>query len=278
MSGLVGVLRSRFTHSRGLEQTACHDVWSIAPLFRYATCEDLIQLKARYPEYCIPERESRIGHAWGLKSVGTLFCVDKILKLQPRRILEVGAGWNTYFDEHFGTTTEYWMIDDGAFDPINRFEQALKQRRNTHFVRGLLGEFNSQLPDSHFDLVFSVSVLEHVPADRKREVYGDMFRVLAPGGYIVHTIDIPGEAKGRGEFEHISRAGFLMPKSPDLRISVRPGEANATLFEPLDIVFTDYGMGRKDIWANPRSVRYHYPTILVLGVKPHAQQANRGDS
>jgi hypothetical protein len=29
----------------------------IAPMFQYATCDDLIQLKARYPEYCFPERD-----------------------------------------------------------------------------------------------------------------------------------------------------------------------------------------------------------------------------
>jgi SAM-dependent methyltransferase len=241
-------------------------------MFRYATCDDLIQLKARYPEYCFSERDPGYSHAWGLKAMGRLFCVDKILKLQPNRILEVGGGCTAFFDEHFGAKTEYWMIDNGDFDPWNRFDELLKKRQNTHFVRGLLGEFNSQLPDSSFDLVFSISVLEHVSKELRSDVYRDMFRILRPGGVIVHSIDIPGAKKGREEFKHIAGAGFIIPDRPDLRISVRRREGKATLFEPLDIVFSGYfGIGRKDMWTKLKSITSHYPTILVLGIKPEGQ-------
>jgi SAM-dependent methyltransferase len=245
------------------------DIWGVAPIFRYATCDDLIQLKARYPEYDFPERDPGYSYAWGLKAMGRLFCVDKILRLQPKRVLEVGGGCTTFFDQHFGTKTEYWMIDNGDFDPWKRFDELLKKRQNTRFVRGLLGEFKSQLPDSSFDLVFSISVLEHVPKERRSDVYRDMFRILRPGGAIVHSIDIPRQKKGREEFEHISAAGFVIPDRPDLRIGLRPSDGKATLFEPLDIVFTGYfGIGRKDMWTDLKSITRHHPTILVLGFKP----------
>jgi SAM-dependent methyltransferase len=275
--GLTGLLRALRGKLTTLSQDPSADVSGVAPMFRYATCNDLIQLKARYPGYCFPERDASASNAWGLKAMGRLFCVDKILQLRPKKILEVGGGSTTFFDEHFGTATEYWMIDNGAFDPWNRFNEVLKKRQNTHFVRGLLGEFKSELPDSYFDLVFSVSVLEHVPTERKGDVYRDMFRILGPGGFIVHSIDIPKQDKGRLEFKHISDAGFTLPSRPDLWLNVRSHRGQVTLFEPLHLVFTGYfGIGRKDMWTNLRSVTQHYPTILALGIKPQAQQPVAG--
>ena len=47
-------------------------------LFRYATCDDLICLKAKYPEYCFGDPIASASEGWGLKQMGTLFCVSKI--------------------------------------------------------------------------------------------------------------------------------------------------------------------------------------------------------
>jgi len=73
--------------------------------------------------------------------MGRLFCGDKILKAAAKQVLQVGGGCTTFFDQHFGTKAEYRMIDKGDFDPWNRFDERLKTRQNTHFVRGLLGKF-----------------------------------------------------------------------------------------------------------------------------------------
>jgi hypothetical protein len=72
-------------------------------MFQLATCQQLIELRERYPQYVFPEE-----HSWGLKEMGTLFCADKVHALRPQRILEVGVGSSTFFDEHFGTQLDYW--------------------------------------------------------------------------------------------------------------------------------------------------------------------------
>jgi ubiquinone/menaquinone biosynthesis C-methylase UbiE len=69
-----------------------------------------------------------------------------------------------------------------------------------------LGEFNSQLPDSSFDLVFSISVLEHVSKEFRSDVYRDMFRILRPGGVIVILLI----------FQARKRAGRSLSTSPAL--------------------------------------------------------------
>lgn len=80
-------------------------------MFRIARSKDLIQLKTKYKQYHFSPDELHPNN-WGLKQMGHLFCSDQILCLKPERVLEVGAGLNLFFDRHFGSEFEYWMIDD----------------------------------------------------------------------------------------------------------------------------------------------------------------------
>lgn len=239
-------------------------------MFRFATCNDLIRLMAKYPEYCFLGWDSSHSRQWGLKQMGTLFCAEKIHEMNPGKILEVGAGFNTFFDTHFAGNCEYWMLDDTVgFCDEEKFNVAVKERRNTHFVRSLLGKFSAELPENYFDLVFSISALEHVPLDKRDAVYSDMFRIVRPGGVIVHSIDMFRDKYwSEEEYGLIKKAGFLVPSSPDLNIRVWHGEGAATLFEPVEIVFKAYyGGDRKDMWSNLRDVDSHVPTILVVAKK-----------
>jgi SAM-dependent methyltransferase len=48
---------------------------------------------------------------------------------------------------------------------------------------------SSNLPDGEFDGVFSRAVLEHVPPDVLRPLFGRVFRLLRPGGWTCHAVD-----------------------------------------------------------------------------------------
>jgi SAM-dependent methyltransferase len=239
-------------------------------LFRYATCDDLVSLKARFPEDCFfGDPISNASEAWGLKQMGTLFCLSRILDLKPARVLEVGAGCDVLFDHRIGDLCEYWMADEAGFYSSGLFEEAAGKRKHTRFVDTRLGAFCPELPDGYFDMVFSLSVLEHVPMKDRAGVYRDMFRVLHPGGRMVHSIDRAGPGAGSSEFEIIRQAGFILPEQPDLTVRTLPGSGPATLFEPTCIVFRSYfGKKRPDMWTNLRNITHHSPTILVAAQKP----------
>jgi len=275
LKGVPGLVRTKLSNSSAQYISfEVDDLFGKDPMFRYATCNDMIALMGKYPQYCREERDSTRSTVWGLKSMGTLFCVDKLIRFKPQRVLEVGPGWNRHFDEHFGASLEYWMMDEASdigWDKhsIEKFERSLAERKNTHFVRGYLGGFSKELPDNSFDLVFSISVVEHVPPEQKSNFYKDMYRILKPGGYIAHSIDMFDHALNCAEFDVITRTGFLLPKKPDLSIRVQASDGNPLLFEDMWTVFHGYlGLNRPDKWENLKKIAGHNATLLVLARKP----------
>lgn len=55
---------------------------------------------------------------------------------------------------------------------------------------GYLGERDPGLVDASIDIIFSISVVEHVPAQALQDFLEDGLRLLKPGGHWVHAIDI----------------------------------------------------------------------------------------
>jgi len=62
-----------------------------------------------------------------------------------------------------------------------------------HFriVYDYVGSFNLELPDHHFDFVFSISALEHTPEEEQTQVnvLADINRVMKPGCPSFHCFD-----------------------------------------------------------------------------------------
>ena len=61
---------------------------------------------------------------------------------------------------------------------------------NVHYVFRRLGTFSDELPAGHFDRVFTVSTLEHIPEAARLAVLTDTDRVLALRGVALHSIDV----------------------------------------------------------------------------------------
>jgi len=236
-------------------------------MFRLARCRDLIELKARHREHWILGGSGE----WGLKQMGTLLCVDAIERLEPGRMLEVGVGFSTYFDEWFGGRTDYWAIDKAGFYDPDRIAGAEAARRHTTFVDGLLGEGSAELPDDWFDLVFSISVLEHVTKGEVEGICREMFRVTAPGGTVVHSIDSHPDSILVGfYFDELRAAGFELDGERDLGWSIGGERHEQVLLEPLDIIYTAYGGYKPDMWENLKDPYFHFGTVLVEATKPEA--------
>ena len=105
------------------------------------------------------------------------------------RILDVGGGISRVLN-HFSDQYECWNID--KFEGLGNGPK--KQKTGKYrLVNDYMGNFNPELPDDYFDLVFSISALEHVPQEDSvflQNIIDDMDRVLKPGGYSLHLFDI----------------------------------------------------------------------------------------
>lgn len=105
------------------------------------------------------------------------------------KILEIGGGESRII-KRFKQNYECWNIDklEGVgFGPVDINKEGFRM------IYDYMGNFSKELPDNYFDLVFSVSTLEHVPSRdllMHQNILQDINRVLKPGSYSVHTMDL----------------------------------------------------------------------------------------
>ena len=105
------------------------------------------------------------------------------------KILDLGGG-DSRILKYFKNDYECWNIDK-----LEGVGNGPKEINSDGFrlVNDYMGNFNKELQDNYFDLVFSISTLEHAPIDDYavyENIKNDINRVLKPGGYSVHCLDI----------------------------------------------------------------------------------------
>lgn len=123
-----------------------------------------------------------------LKVIQRLFVRRAIQSLAPRRprILEIGPGPSRDLFEHV-SAGEYWLLD-----PCPQWDDP-----RARVCTGTLGE-PLDLPRGYFDVVCSVSVLEHLPHARWMRAAEQIRQALRVDGLSVHSIDakstgVPGD-------------------------------------------------------------------------------------
>jgi SAM-dependent methyltransferase len=116
------------------------------------------------------------------------------------KVLDVGGAYSElpiFLHEHFGCET--WVADDFGFDVNDPFwarnkspQEHIAQHPDIKFVFERVGNpQNPSLPQAYFDVVYSASVLEHVPAKYTLPVWQHMAKLVKPGGELLHAVDIP---------------------------------------------------------------------------------------
>ena len=162
-----------------------------------ATVADLFRYKAA--GFTLPAFPGFTDDQWGIKAHNRPWIEEAGRFAAGQRVIEVGGAYSR-LPEYLGTkyAVEPWVADDFG---KGTSEEELWTRwgdpaelpakhPGVHYVFRRLGEAAPELPDDHFDRVFSVSTLEHIPARSRLSVLTDMHRILAPGGLELHTIDI----------------------------------------------------------------------------------------
>lgn len=238
-------------------------------MLKLATCKDLLVYKNKYKKTCY---ELEQAHSYGLKEMGTLFCLDVILNNKPKVVLEIGPGFNCYFDKVLPEGIEYWTIDEPGFYDKSTFADAVNKRTRARHVNGLMGAFLKDLPSNYFDIIFSISVLEHTDFPKLPSVFSDIRRCLKPGGHSIHSFDLfPQSAPAQeGVLEQIIvNSGMQFEQTPEGLSWDVTSKENPVLLEPLKTVCEIY---YKDL-GDKFPPFYCFGTALIGSLRPHSNHA-----
>jgi SAM-dependent methyltransferase len=136
---------------------------------------------------------------WGVKAHNRPWIEEAGRFGAGQRIIEVGGAYSLlpkYLAQKY--QLEGWIGDDfGGYTQEtsmwarwgNPRELPAKHPELT-YVFEPFGKYSPNYPDQHFDRIFSVSTLEHIPREVRLDVFKDMNRCLKPGGRQIHSIDI----------------------------------------------------------------------------------------
>ena len=163
---------------------------------------------------------------WTLKGIQDTFARAMLKGSKGLRICEVGGGISRVLP-HYTKDNECWNIDkmEGRGNGPTEFDEEEGVTR----LDAYLGDFDTRLEDESFDVVFSLSVLEHIPDDAYHDCFKDMARILKPGGRMFHAIDIyigdkPKTIDRVELYRHaheVTRSGLKWLETPKLPEAVR---------------------------------------------------------
>lgn len=124
---------------------------------------------------------------WHLKSIQDAIVFSHVHEIKDQVIAEIGGG-NSRILPFLRKYNSCYNIDEfqGVGSGPNR-EVVLDKVQN---VKTMIGKFSELLNPNFFDIIFSISVVEHVPNKELPNFFQDCQRILKPGGKMIHLIDI----------------------------------------------------------------------------------------
>ena len=156
-------------------------------MFRYVT-------KSRYWEVLDEGIMSDVPATskWHLKDIQDTIAYSYLYDKVGMNIAEIGAGHSRLLQpltqtNHCHAIDEYKGVGGG---PKNR-----PLLDKVEFVSCSIGNSKSVIVEESFDIIYSVSVVEHVPSNQLPAFFSDCRRILKPGGLMVHLIDVYVESE-----------------------------------------------------------------------------------
>lgn len=255
--------RNEFDSARGLRMMLQNGLQNIELLeFKWASYKELIGFMQA--GYII---EDQLGeNYWGLKGFGYGFVKSKISKLAINcdlKVLDVGGGYSTLGAEltsEYGT--ESWLADDfGVESRESKWtkgftrEELAEENKSIKYIFERLGKIEtSSLPQNYFDVIYSVSALEHIPLEDLPNAFSHMRKLLKKNGVMIHTIDL--DAKGFRVWKDFLANCFFYADNLDKVIEVQDlnelESIDSILVEPLNIVYKHYYRGDDILEKNYR--------------------------
>jgi glycosyltransferase involved in cell wall biosynthesis len=168
-----------------------------APRLGYGTVRDYVDSTERLPSLATASRDLKdVQRPWAVKAI--------VGSVPPgSRLLEIGAGEPVVAELLARLGYDVTVVDpyDGRDRGPGDVDAVRAAAPHVHVVQGL---FPRDLAEcEHFDCIYSISVLEHLPTEALDRLGPDVARFTRNGGPTIHAID--HVLKGPGEAEHLAR-------------------------------------------------------------------------
>lgn len=184
---------------------------------------------------------------WRLKSIQDAMAIERLATLEGRIVGEIGGGDSRVLPLLAERNTCY-NID--PFDGSGGGLTKVVTQAGVTTIRGAVGA-PLDWPDASFDVLFSISVVEHVPQPSITAFFDDCARLLRPGGTLLHLIDVYLDDAGPRRLHLAERIGaYRAPFETWLEASGPVIELKAARFSCAFATNPDFTMQRWNI-SNP---------------------------
>lgn len=156
---------------------------------RWATVEELMQF-----------HDEKVPFAdWGIKGHNRPFILKNCKFEKGMKVVEVGGAYSDlpqYIAQTYGC--EVHVIDDFGVEsgePLwSRWggrDELMQKNPDVKYIFERVGNVNNHnIPLDYYDVIFSVSTIEHIPHEAMFDVFTHMGKMLKKGGIMVHCIDM----------------------------------------------------------------------------------------
>ena len=191
------VLRPPVVAETALREVRERYVGRAVPRLGYGTVRDYVDSVERLPALATASRDLKdLQRPWAVKAI--------VGSVEPgSRLLEIGAGEPLVAELLARLGYDVTVVDpydgrDGGPADVDAI------RAGAPHVCVIEGLFPRDLPaDARFDCIYSISVLEHLPAEALDRLGDDVARFARNGACTIHAVD--HVLRGPGEAEHLDR-------------------------------------------------------------------------
>lgn len=124
---------------------------------------------------------------WHLKSIQDAIAFKYLYKYSNVSIAEIGGGKSRVLPALVKNNTCF-NID--AFKGVGRGHKKEIHLKGITNILSYVGDFSDSIIDEQFDVIYSISVVEHISNDKLNDFFKDCFRILKPSGLMIHLIDV----------------------------------------------------------------------------------------
>ncbi|MFN2475816.1 MAG: class I SAM-dependent methyltransferase [Chthoniobacterales bacterium] len=171
------------------------------------------------------------GHDGDLKNVQRPWAVKAVLGCvaPPARVLEIGGGQPVVSGILSELGYEAILVDpyDGLDNGPKDLQHSREHFPHVRIVRDYFGDNMADFAPASFDVILSVSVLEHFPHGALASCFSGIAKYLRPGGHSVHCFDFI--VQGPGTEHAFENARYILEQQK--RLNNESSEPAITLGE-----------------------------------------------